>query len=244
MQSPFVYRLKSLELLKAEDFEFAENLIANLDVVDPGMRIIEEGRLQKKIFFVLDGWAVKYKTLKDGNRQIVNFILPGDIIGLFAPLFQHAEHTVESIVSMKLGVFPADKLIETVQDAPRLALALAWKAGQDERILEEQIVSLGRRSSAKRMAHLFIELYRRLRLSGYTREQAVILPVNQLLLSDALGLSHIHTHRIFRELEKHELIERLPGRIILHNLSILASLADFDESYLEPISLSKASRAL
>lgn len=244
MQSPCIYRIKKLELLNAKDFEFAENLITDLEVVDPGVRIIEEGRLQKQIFFVLDGWAVKYKTLEDGNRQIVNFVLPGDIIGLFAPIFQHSEHTVESIVSMKLGGFPADKLIETFRDAPRLALALAWMAGQDERILEEQIVRLGRRSSAKRMAHLFIELYRRLRLSGYTREQAVILPVNQLLLSDALGLSYIHTHRIFRELEKHELIERLPGRIILHNLSILASLADFDESYLEPISLSKATRAL
>lgn len=244
MQSPFVYRIKKLELLDSEDFQFAENLVTTSEVIDPGIRIIEEGRLQKQVFFVLDGWAVKYKTLEDGNRQIVNFVLPGDIIGLFSPIFQHAEHTVESIVAMKVGGFPADKLIETFCDAPRLALALAWMAGQDERILEEQIVRIGRRSSAKRMAHLFVELYRRLRLSGYTREQAVILPINQLLLSDALGLSHIHTHRIFRELERHELIERLPGRIILHNLAILASLADFDESYLEPISLSKAARAL
>lgn len=93
MQSPFVYRIKKLELLDSEDFQFAENLIAASEVIDPGMRIIEEGCLQKQIFLVLDGWAVKYKTLEEGNRQIVNFALPGDIIGLFAPIFQPAEHT-------------------------------------------------------------------------------------------------------------------------------------------------------
>jgi CRP-like cAMP-binding protein len=244
MQSPWIYRIKKLELLTEEDFQFADNLMIDAKVVDPGIRIIEEGLLQKQIFFVLEGWAVKYKTLEDGTRQIVNFVLPGDIVGMFSPIFQRSEHTVETIISMKLGGFPADKLIETFRDAPRLALALAWMAGQDERILEEQIVRIGRRSSAKRMAHLFIELYRRLRLCGYVREEAAVLPVNQILLSDALGLSHVHTHRIFRELEKHQLIERLPGRIVLHNLPVLASLADFDESYLEPISLSNAALVL
>ncbi|SFK56992.1 transcriptional regulator, Crp/Fnr family [Nitrosomonas aestuarii] len=242
--SPFVYRIKKLELLNSEDFVFAENLIKNVGIRDSGMVIIESGLLQESIFFVQEGWAVRYKTLEDGNRQIVNFVLPGDIIGMFSPIFQHSEHTVESISPMKLGSFPASQLIDIFRDAPRLALALAWMAGQDERILEEQIVRIGRRRSAKRMAHLFIELYRRLRLCGYTREQAIILPVNQLLLSDALGLSHIHTHRVFRELENHQLIERFPGRIVLQNLAVLASMADFDESYLEPISFAKTSFAL
>ncbi|MCB1986022.1 MAG: Crp/Fnr family transcriptional regulator [Burkholderiales bacterium] len=242
--SPFVHRIKKLELLDSDDFAYAESLIKSEIIVDAGRFIIDAGNLQKQIFFVLSGWAVKYKTLENGNRQIVNFVLPGDIIGMFSPIFQYSEHTVESISTMKLGCFPADQLVSTFRDAPRLALVLAWMAGQDERILEEQIVRIGRRRSAKRMAHLLIELYRRLRICGYTREQAIILPVNQLLLSDALGLSHIHTHRVFRELENHQLVERLPGRLILQNLAMLSALADFDESYLEPTSLRKASLAL
>lgn len=242
--TPLMHRMKRLELLNSEDFEYAENLIKNKTITDSSISIIEAGSEQKQIFFVFDGWAVKYKILENGNKQILNFVLPGDIIGLFSPMFKYAEHTVESISAMKLGSFPADQLVEIFRDAPRFALALAWMAGQDERILEEQIVRIGRRNSTKRMAHLFIELHRRLRLCGYTREQAIILPINQLLLSDALGLSHIHTHRIFRELEKHELIERQPSCIILQNLAVLASLADFDESYLEPVSLAKASLAL
>ncbi|MCP5245099.1 MAG: Crp/Fnr family transcriptional regulator [Burkholderiales bacterium] len=242
--SPFVTRIEKLELLSPEEFEYAKNLIKTEKAIAAGRSIIEAGCLQKQIYFVLEGWAVKYKTLENGNRQIVNFALPGDIIGMFSPIFQHSEHTVESISTMKLGSFPAERLIDTFRDSPRLALVLAWMAGQDERILEEQIVRIGRRSAAKRMAHLFIELYRRLRLCGYTREQAVIFPVTQMLLSDALGLSHVHAHRVFRELEKHQLVERSPGRLILRNLDLLSSLANFDESYLEPKSLAKTSLTL
>lgn len=242
--SPFVTRIKKLELLSPEEFEYAEGLIKTEKTVDTGQSIIETGCIQKQIYFVLEGWAVKYKTLENGNRQIVNFALPGDIIGMFSPIFQNAQHTVESISTMKLGSFPAERLIDTFRDSPRLALVLAWMAGQDERILEEQIVRIGRRSAAKRMAHLFIELYRRLRLCGYTREHAVIFPVTQLLLSDALGLSHVHAHRVFRQLEKHQLVERSPGRLVLQNLTLLSSLADFDESYLEPKSLANTALAL
>jgi len=242
--TPFVHRLQRLDLLNSEDFNYAENLIQGQKDIDSGISIIETGNTQEQIFVVLEGWAVKYKILENGNRQIVNFIVSGDIIGLFSPIFKCPEHTVESICPMKLGSFPANRLVETFREAPRLALGLAWMAGQDERILEEQIVRIGRRNSIKRMAHLFVELHRRLRLSGHTLEQAIILPVNQLLLSDALGLSHIHAHRVFRELERNNLIKRFSGYIVLENLSMLASLADFDESYLEPVSLAKASSLL
>ncbi|MCB1947385.1 Crp/Fnr family transcriptional regulator [Nitrosomonas sp.] len=238
--TPFVHRLKRLELLSAEDFEYAESLIKIRKTVDSGTAIIEAKSTQEQIFFVLNGWAIKYKMLENGDRQIVNFVLPGDIIGMFSPIFSFSEHTVESISPMQLGNFQASRLVEVFRQVPKLAFVLAWMAGQDERILEEQIVRIGRRNSSKRMAHLMIELYRRMRLSGYAREEAVTLPVNQLLLSDALGLSHIHAHRIFRELEKNALIQRLSGRIILLNLPVLAALADFDESYLEPVSLAKA----
>lgn len=111
MKSPFVHRMERVELLNSEDFQFAEDLLKSFEVADSGVFIIEESCVQKKIFFVLEGWAVKYKTLEDGGRQIVNFVLPGDIIGMFFPIFQRSEHTVESIIAMKLGSFPANQLL-------------------------------------------------------------------------------------------------------------------------------------
>lgn len=240
----FYHRLESLNFLDSEDFEFADHLIQDRRNIDSGDFILTEGGTQRRIQFVLDGWAIRHKSSVDGDRQILNFVLPGDVIGLFSPIYKQSEHSVEAITSMTLGSFPADRLLEVFRDVPRLALTLSWVAGQDERILEEQIVRIGRRRATKRMAHLLVELHRRLRRCGYTREDACHLPLNQLLLSDSLGLSHVHAHRVFRELEKDALIKRESGSIILLDLRLLAELADFDAGYLEPGPHGPAVRAL
>lgn len=230
-----IYRLEQLQMLDDGDFNIIDSMMLAQRNIPEHFFIISEKYPQPHIHFVVKGWAIKYKTLENGERQIVNFVLPGDIIAIYSPLFQNSEHTVESITEMRLGYFSANLFFETIRKIPRLAVALMWMAGQDERVLEEQIVRVGRRRSTKRMAHLLIELHRRLRLAGLSREEAQFLPLNQSLLSDALGLSYIHAHRVFRELDKMGLIVRTYNNIQLLNLKLLADFADFDASYLEPI---------
>lgn len=244
MKTPFIHRIESLDFVETADFDYAHSLINTQMEINPGHYILNESDVQKKIHFVLEGWGITYKCLEDGRRQILNFVLPGDIIGLFSPIYQRSIHTVESITAMNLATLPADRVLDTFRDAPRLALVLAWMAGQDERILEEQIVRIGRRRATKRMAHLFVELHRRLRFCGFNRDESISFPLNQLLLSDALGLSHIHSHRVFRELIQLGLIERTSTEITLINLPQLAALADFDATYLEPVSLTSLAEKL
>jgi len=230
-----IYRLEQLEILNKEDFRIIDTLLVTQRDIPEHSFIINEKHAQQYIHFVLKGWAIKYKTLENGDRQIVNFVLPGDIISIYSPIFLNAEHTVESITDMRLGYFSSSLFLETMRNAPRLAVALMWMAGQDERVLEEQIVRVGRRRSTKRMAHLLAELFRRQRLAGFSYEQARLLPLNQLLLSDALGLSHIHAHRVFRELDQIGLIARTHNTIELLDIKSLVAFSDFDESYLEAI---------
>ncbi|GKS70149.1 Crp/Fnr family transcriptional regulator [Nitrosomonas sp. PY1] len=244
MSIGLIYRLKQLEILDDEDFLIMDSMMLAQRNTPRHFFIISEKYPQPHIHFVIEGWAIKYKTLENGERQIINFVLPGDIVAIYSPLFQNSEHTVESITEMRLGYFSASLFFETIRKSPRLAAALMWMAGQDERVLEEQIVRVGRRRSIKRMAHLLAELHRRLRLAGLSREEAQFLPLNQSLLSDALGLSHIHAHRIFRELDKMGLIVRTHNSIQLLNLKLLADFADFDASYLEPIANSSTAKTL
>lgn len=233
MLNGLIYRLEQLEILNSEDFRIIDTMLVAQRDISPHAFIISEKHAQQYIYFVLSGWAIKYKTLENGDRQIVNFVLPGDIVSIYSPIFLNAEHTVESITEMRLGYFSSALFLETVRNVPRLAVALMWMAGQDERVLEEQIVRVGRRRSTKRMAHLLAELFRRLRLAGFSCEQARLLPLNQLLLSDALGLSHIHAHRVFRELDKMGLIARTHNTIELLDIKSLVEFADFDQTYLE-----------
>jgi CRP-like cAMP-binding protein len=88
LKKPFLHRLEKLESVESTDFEYAESLIKDHIEINVGAYILSEGDTQKKIFFVLQGWGITYKSLKDGGRQILNFVLPGDIIGLFSPIYQ------------------------------------------------------------------------------------------------------------------------------------------------------------
>ena len=43
--------------------------------------LLYEGEETQQIFLLLDGWACTFKRLPDGNRQIVDINVPGDILG-------------------------------------------------------------------------------------------------------------------------------------------------------------------
>jgi len=160
-------------------------------------------------------------------------MLPGDIVGLYSVMISRSDCGVEAITPMSLSVFRNSDLIDALAHTPRLLLAMSWIAGQGERILDEQIARVGRRGAAERMAHLFVELYVRMLTLGISKSDATVLPLTQALLSDTLGMSHVHANRCFRSLTKEKLVTLKEGRLVLLDVQGLAQRAGFDASYLE-----------
>ena len=94
------------------------------------------------------------------------------------------------------------------------------------------IVSMGRRSSIERVAHLICELYLRARNIGLADDGEFTLPIPQSVLADALGITAVHVNRVLKEL-------RLSGAMALRRASVtvvepvtLINIAGFDENYL------------
>ena len=79
-------------------------------VVDPGATILLEGTNSAHVFTVLSGWAFRFKSLEDGRRQILNFSLPGDFLGLQGSIFDKMQHSVEALTAAVLCVFPREKV--------------------------------------------------------------------------------------------------------------------------------------
>lgn len=227
------YRLRALNYLDDEDFASLDALLHRREEASPGELIVMEDQEMNRTWVPLDGWAFRYKSFADGRRQVLNYMLPGDIIGLFSVMLRRSDYGVEAITPMSLAVFPAAALIEALAHRPRLLLALSWIAGQGERMLDEQIARVGRRAAAERMAHLFVELYVRMLKLGVKQEEARVLPLTQALLSDTLGMSHVHANRCFGTLSREELVALQAGRLVLLDVGRLAQRAGFDSSYLE-----------
>lgn len=227
------YRLRALNYLRDEDFVALDHLLEDREEAAAGELIVMEDQDMNRTWVPLEGWAFRYKSFADGRRQVLNYMLPGDVIGMYSLILRRSDYGVEAITPMTLATLPATDLLDALAHTPRLLLALSWISGQGERMLDEQIARVGRRGAAERMAHLFVELYVRMLKLGVAREDARVLPLTQALLSDTLGMSHVHANRCFGALTRENLVALKQGRLVLLDIGRLAKRAGFDPGYLE-----------
>ncbi|TIP57352.1 MAG: Crp/Fnr family transcriptional regulator, partial [Mesorhizobium sp.] len=102
--------------------------------------VLVEGSHSAHLYTVLSGWAFRYKLLPDGRRQILNFSMPGDLIGLQGSLMGEMQHSVEALSPMLLCVFEREQLQELYRNHPGLAYDITWIASREERMLDENLL--------------------------------------------------------------------------------------------------------
>jgi CRP-like cAMP-binding protein len=120
--------------------------------------MIHEGQSNATAFILASGWACSYKILPDGERQIVDFQIPGDFLGLRSILFRASDHSIDAITRIEASEVVATDIFDAFSHAPRLATAVLWAASRDEAMVVEHLVNLGRRSAEERMAHFLLGL--------------------------------------------------------------------------------------
>lgn len=194
--------------------------------------MVSQGERRAQGYVLLDGWAARYKTLPDGRRQILSFLIPGDIVGLFAPISPYATASVSAVTHVTVSTFSADALTGVLAGSPRLGAALAWAAAREHEILAEHLVSVGRRTARERIAHLFLELWARLRARGLANGQGLSIPLTQAVIADTLGLSVVHVNRTLRRLAHDGILETRRDVADIRDLERLQQVAGFDEDFL------------
>jgi CRP-like cAMP-binding protein len=200
--------------------------------IQAGRAIVKEDERCPQLYLIESGWVFRSRGLASGRRQIVNYALPGDFLCADSILFKHASFDLTARTAVSLFRIEAPAITELFARHHGLAAALAWTAGQEESVLAERVVSLGRRDSLEKLAHALCEIAARLqaigRMTGYTIET----PLNQEDFADILGISVIHVNRTFRRLSEEKIAEYRKGQIDLLDRARLAELSSFDPSYL------------
>ena len=138
--------------------------------------------------------------LDDGRRQILNYALPADMLGLQGALMNEMEHSVEALTPLVLCVFPRGKLWDLYSRLPSLAFDITWLAAREEQLVDEHLVSLGRRTALERAAYLLLHLFVRAEESGLVRDSTIQFPFTQQHLADTLGMSLVHTNKTLKRL--------------------------------------------
>jgi CRP-like cAMP-binding protein len=231
--SPFARKLGAFVVLSGQEVSALDKLHGRRKVFPAGRDMVHQGQTNQSCYILASGWVCSYKLLSGGARQIVDFQIPGDFLGLRSVLFRTSDHNIEPVTKVEASEVLAIDLLETFSTTPRLATAVLWAASRDEAMVVEHLVGIGRRDAKERTAHFLLELGARLKLVGLASAAGFACPLSQYLLADAMGLSAVHVNRVLRELRECGLVTFQQGQVEIHDLDGLVALADFDKTYLD-----------
>ena len=194
--------------------------------------IIHEGDGPRAVNVILDGWACRYRQLADGRRQVVSFLLPGDLCDPHIFLADTMDHTISALTYVTLAQIPGATLQALTARSPALDLAFHREVLATAAIQREWTVSLGCRTGIERLAHLFCELHARLLAVGLVEGASFHLPLTQVDLGDAMGQTPVHINRTLQEMRGTGLISLRRRCLTIHDPDGLAQLAHFNPVYL------------
>lgn len=196
--------------------------------VDPGTPILMQGSNAPQLFTALSGMGIRERHLKNGQRQVINFVFPGDFIGLQAGLLGKMGHSVEARSQMRLCVFNRSELWSFFKTHPERAFDITWLAAMEENFLGESLSSVGQRTALQAIAWAMVKIFQRGESLGLIQNNTMELPFTQRDVADAMGLSLVHTNKTLSGLKQRQLATWADGSLQINDLEALADIAMTD----------------
>ena len=218
----------------SSELQFVSDMKRGDIVIAAGDRLIAEGRKAALLYTLYDGWAIRFQTLPDGSRQILDFVLPGDLIGLPAYLLGSSPYSVRALTPAKLCALDATRLPALFRSEPDLAMSLMVAGAQEQQRGDARLTSLGRMGASERVGYLMLELRTRLKERGLFEGQSCAFPVRRAHLADAVGLSKAHLMRALRNLRVRGLADLGKGVLTIPSARELARFAGYPASRAAP----------
>jgi CRP-like cAMP-binding protein len=231
--SPLELKLGAYVALKPDEIGVLDRLYSRRRNFHAGSEVVQQGEVGNAAYIVASGWVCSYKLLANGSRQIVDFQIPGDFLGLRSVLLRTSDHFIEPVTDGQASEVLTSELIEAFTQTPRLAAAVLWAASRDEAMVVEHLIDIGRRNAAERVAHFLLELHARLMLVQMASPSGYACPLSQTHLADALGLSAIHVNRVLRQLREMGMVTFRNGLVHFDDIESLRVFAEFDAAYLD-----------
>ena len=228
---PFVRKLETFGSLPAADRELIRSVSAQAERFEASTDIIREGEKPGEVNLVTGGFAYRYKLLAGGSRQIVAYLMPGDICDLHVSMLDAMDHSIAALTDTQIVKLPRDR-IEALLDRPAISRALLMVIMTYEANGREWLANIGQRSAEKRVAHFLCEWHLRLRSIGLASDDGCEFPITQQQLADTTGLSYVHVNRVLHSLRRRGLIVLKSRRLLLPDLGRLWDISGFRSNYL------------
>jgi CRP-like cAMP-binding protein len=229
----FIRRLSELQELNVSDERALSDIINPGREVSKGQDIVAEGSAPTSVSIVVSGVASRYKVLSGGQRQILGFLLPGDMADDFGGGSNVFDHGVSASTPCMVEKIPRHEFQQVLDAHPNIARAVWQYSFAQGSLYRSWLVNTRRRSALERLAYLFCEQFVRLQAVELAEPRAPIpLHIVQSDLADATGMSVVHLNRTLQRLRSRKLIGRDRSKLEILDWEGLKELAEFDPTYL------------
>lgn len=232
---PLARKLGAFVALSEVELSMLEGLHKRRRCLVAGRDLVHQGQSDQAAYILISGWACSYKLLENGQRQIIDFQIPGDFLGLRSVILHLSDHSIEPVTDIEVTEVHVADLMQAFSKTPRLATAVLWAASRDEAMVVEHLINIGRREAEVRVAHFLLELGARLTLVGLGSKTGYACPLTQYLMADALGLSSVHVNRVLRKLREAGMVTFRDGLVTFDDYDRLVKFADFEMTYLDQV---------
>lgn len=230
---PLIDKLGRFVPLTSDEREALRNLARKPHRRRRGTDLISEGDRPNSLYLLLDGWAFRYKQLECGSRQIMAYLVPGDLCDIRIFLSEEMDHSIGLLSDASVVKVPAVEMLDILDRFPRIERALLWATLVDEATLREWLLNVGQRDAVQKLSHLFCELYVRLSIVNLIHQKdTFVMPLTQPQLADTTGMTTVHVNRSLQRLRKNGLIATKRGKLTILDFKGLAAVAGFNEQYL------------
>ena len=230
--SPLVRRIGSIFPLTDEERYGLATLPMMVRDHKANTTFVHEGDRPAQCCVLLDGIVCRHRNTRGGQRQILSFHIAGDIPDLQSLHLKVMDHSLGALTPVQGGFIAHEHVHALIRQHPRLASAFWRETLIDGAVFREWIVGLGRRNALQHMAHLFCELYVKMEAVGLAADHAFALPLTQVDLGDALGLSNVHVNRTLQEMRGRNLVALERRVLTIIDWATLKALGEFDPIYL------------
>ena len=231
MDNPLIRKFERLTPLSFEDRELLAAATKRSRLVGPHRDIIVEGGIPDDVHLIVSGVACRHKTIENGARQIVAYLLPGDFCDLHVFILVQMDHTISTLTECAVVDLPRETVLR-LTERPAIARALWWATLVDEGTLREGLINIGQRRAEERMAHFLCEMMMRLDAVDLVNDNTFELPLTQNELGESLGLSTVHVNRTLQKLRGSGLIAFERKTVTVLNPKALQALCGFNPNYL------------
>ncbi|KQP50831.1 Crp/Fnr family transcriptional regulator [Methylobacterium sp. Leaf399] len=229
---PLIRKLESLTTLSDEERAAIESLPVKVQALRAQWDIVRDGDASSHCCLILEGWLCRYKIISEGKRQIFSFHIAGDIPDLQSLHIPVMDHNLATLTAATVAFIPHAAMHDLTTRFPSIAAKFWRDTLVDAAIFREWLVCMGRRSAFDHLAHLFCELYFKQEAIGLADDYCCPLPITQVDLADATGLSNVHVNRVLMTMRGMGMITLRSNTLIIKAWDELLQAAEFDASYL------------